>query len=97
MGLLLELLIGLVLLAAAVFLLQRMAHRRRAQAELWQVRIRPLTRGTAVELVRSGDPPQRVALLDPADEDFTTKLEEARAAALERAVALNVARQGLPG
>jgi len=50
-----------------------------------------------VEVVREGDRPQRIALLDPADEEFSMKLEDARAAALERAIALNSARQGLPG
>jgi hypothetical protein len=51
-----------------------------------------------VELVRPGEHSQRIARLDPASDDFSTQLEEARYAAMERAVALNVARQGLnPG
>jgi hypothetical protein len=37
-----------------------------------------------------------VAVLDPANEEFSTRLEEARSQALERATALNVARKGLP-
>jgi len=45
--------------------------------------------------VRPGEPSQRIGRLDPADEEFSTKLEDARSAALERAVALNVARRDL--
>jgi hypothetical protein len=37
----------------------------------------------------------RIATLDPGAEDFTMQLEEARAAAMERAMALNSAGQGL--
>jgi hypothetical protein len=70
---------------------------RRERAE-WQVAIRSTPGGTIVELVRPGEHAQRIVRLDPADEEFSTKLEDARYAAMERAVALNVARRGLtPG
>jgi hypothetical protein len=48
-----------------------------------------------VELVRPGEHSQRVARLDPAADDFSTRIEEARSAALERAIALNMARRGI--
>ena len=69
--------------------------RRQLQAAEWQVAIRSTPTGTVVELVRPGEHSQRIVRLDPADEDFSTKLEDARSAALERAVALNVARRDL--
>jgi len=72
----------------------RRAQQRRQLAD-WQVAIRSVPQGTIVELVRPGEHSQRIARLDPAAEDFSTQLEDARYAAMERAVALNVARQGL--
>jgi hypothetical protein len=78
----------------AVLTWARRAQRRRELAE-WQVAIRSVPQGTIVELVRPGEHSQRIARLDPAAEDFSTQLEDARYAAMERAVALNVARQGL--
>ena len=72
----------------------RAAKRRRELAQ-WQVAIRSVPHATIVELVRPGEHSQRIARLDPASDDFSTQLEEARYAAMERAVALNVARQGL--
>lgn len=73
------------------------ARRAKRQRELakWQVAIRSVPHATIVELVRPGEHSQRIARLDPASDDFSTQLEEARHAAIERAVALNVARQGL--
>ncbi len=70
------------------------SRRRRANAE-WRVAIRSTPTGAVVELVRAGQHSQRIARLDPADDQFSTKIEEARSAALERAVALNVAQRGL--
>jgi DNA-binding transcriptional regulator YdaS (Cro superfamily) len=90
---------GVVVLAigalpASVVWSRRVA-RRRGAAE-WRVAIRSAHQGgTVVELVRPGEHPQRITRLDPADDEFSTKLEDARAAALERAVALNVARRDL--
>jgi len=92
---LLDVLIALVLVALIAGGLAMVSRRRRAGLELWKVDIRSITSGTVVEVVREGDRPQRIALLDPADDDFSMKLEDARAAALERAVALNSAREGL--
>jgi hypothetical protein len=69
--------------------------RREREAAEWQVAIRSTPTGTVVELVRPGEHSQRIVRLDPADEDFSTKLEDARFAAMERAVALNVARRDL--
>jgi hypothetical protein len=91
--------LGILLLVVAVVVvallaMARAAQRRRELAE-WRVAIRSAPQGTVVELVRPGEHAQRIARLDPASEDFSTQLEEARHAALERAVALNVARQGL--
>ncbi|MDX6592710.1 MAG: hypothetical protein QOJ13_1906 [Gaiellales bacterium] len=77
------------------FLWMRSTKRQMEQAP-WRVSIRSDTEGTVVELIRSGERTQRVAVLDPADEEFSTRLEEARSQALERATALNVARKGLP-
>jgi hypothetical protein len=57
------------------------------------VAIRSTPIGAVVELVRPGEHSQRVARLDPSDDDFSTKIEEARSAAVERAVALNMARR----
>ncbi len=94
---LLDVLIALVLVALIAGGLAVVSRRRRAGLELWKVDIRSITSGTVVEVVREGDRPQRIALLDPADEEFSMKLEDARAAALERAIALNSAREGLPG
>ena len=85
----LTLLVILALLAWA-----RRAKRRRELAQ-WQVAIRSVPHATIVELVRPGEHSQRIARLDPASDDFSTQLEEARYAAMERAVALNVARRGL--
>ena len=90
---------GLVVIAigavpVSVVWSRRLTQRRR-DAE-WRVAIRAAHQGgTVVELVRPGEPAQRITRLDPTDEEFSTKLEDARAAALERAVALNVARRGL--
>jgi hypothetical protein len=78
--------------ASAVFARQMRLRRERAP---WEVAIRATPTGTVVELVRPGEHAQRIVRLDPADEQFSTKLEDARHAALERAVALNVARRGL--
>jgi len=94
---LLDVLIALLIVAVIAVGLATVSRRRRAELELWKVDIRTLTSGTVVEVVREGDRPQRIALLDPADEEFSMKLEDARAAALERAIALNSAREGLPG
>jgi hypothetical protein len=94
---LLDIVIALLIVALIGVGLAAVSRRRRASLELWKVDIRTLTSGTVVEVVREGDRPQRIALLDPADEEFSMKLEDARAAALERAVALNSAREGLPG
>lgn len=94
---LLDVLLALLIVALIGVALATVSRRRRATLELWKVDIRTLTSGTVVEVVREGDRPQRIALLDPADDDFSMKLEDARAAALERAVALNSAREGLPG
>jgi hypothetical protein len=85
-------LVILSLPASAVW--ARRLRRRRDSAE-WRVAIRSTPQGAVVELVRPGEHRQRVARLDPADDDFSTKIEEARSAALERAVALNMARRGL--
>jgi hypothetical protein len=85
--------IAIAALPASV-LWARTVQRRRKSAE-WRVAIRSMPHGAVVELVRPGEHSQRIARLDPADEDFSTKLEDARHAALERAVALNVARRGL--
>jgi hypothetical protein len=86
----------LVFLAILLVLLSwaRRARRRRELAE-WTVSIRTVPQGTIVELVRPGEHSQRIARLDPAADDFSTQLEDARYAAMERAVALNVAREGL--
>jgi hypothetical protein len=94
---LLDILIALILVALIAAGLAAVSRHRRAGLEQWKVDIRSITSGTVVEVVREGDRPQRIALLDPADEDFSMKLEDARAAALERAIALNSAREGLPG
>jgi hypothetical protein len=90
--------LGVVLaLLAALVAWARRTKRRRELAQ-WQVAIRSAPHATIVELVRPGEHSQRIARLDPASDDFSTQLEEARYAAMERAVALNVARQGLnPG
>ena len=93
---LLDVLIALVLVALIAGGLAAVSRRRRRGLELWKVDIRSITSGTVVEVVREGDRPQRIALLDPADEEFSMKLEDARAAALERTIALNSAREGLP-
>lgn len=93
---LLDVLIALLILALIAGGLATVSRRRRAGLDRWKVDIRTLTSGTVVEVVREGDRPQRIALLDPADDDFSMKLEDARAAALERAIALNLAREGLP-
>jgi hypothetical protein len=69
--------------------------RRRREASPWQVAIRATPQGTVVELVRPGEHSQRIARLNPRDDEFSTQLEDARMAAIERAVALNVARRGL--
>jgi hypothetical protein len=91
---LLELGVVVVALGASVAWARRLTRRQR-EAE-WRVAIRSAHQGgTVVELVRPGEHPQRITRLDPADDDFSTKLEDARAAALERAVALNVARRDL--
>jgi hypothetical protein len=83
-----------VLILVALVAWARRARRRRELAK-WQVAIRTVPHATIVELVRPGEHSQRIARLDPAADDFSTQLEEARYAAMERAVALNVARQGL--
>jgi hypothetical protein len=92
---LLDLLLILVLLSVIVAIVWTLSRRRRAAYDRWRVRIRAIQGGTAVEIVRPGDQPMRVALLDPADEEFSTRLEEARAAAMERAIALNSVRESL--
>jgi|1186.fasta_scaffold68366_2 hypothetical protein len=87
------LVITLVLLAALIAWARRT--KRRRELAQWQVAIRSIPHATIVELVRPGEHSQRIARLDTASDDFSTQLEEARYAAMERAVALNVARQGL--
>ena len=94
---LLDVLIALVLVALIAGGLAAVSRHRRRGLELWKVDIRSITSGTVVEVVREGDRPQRIALLDPVDEEFSMKLEDARAAAHEPAIALNSAREGLPG
>jgi hypothetical protein len=69
--------------------------RLRRERAPWEVAIRSTPTGTVVELVRPGEHSQRIVRLDPTDEEFPNKLEDARSAALERCVALNVARRGL--
>ena len=90
----LAMLVILLGIAAALIGWARRAQRRRELAE-WRVAIRAVPHGTIVELVRPGEQSQRIARLDPAADDFSTQIEEARSAAMERAAALNVARQGL--
>jgi hypothetical protein len=92
---LINLLLIIVLLAAIAAGVWTFSRRRRAAYDRWRVRIRAIQGGTAVEIVRPGDQPMRVALLDPADDEFSTRLEEARAAAMERAIALNSVRDSL--
>jgi LPXTG-motif cell wall-anchored protein len=97
MAVILDLVILGVVLALLAALVARRRKRRRERAQ-WQVAIRSAPHATIVELVRPGEHSQRIARLDPASDDFSTQLEEARYAAMERAVALNMARQGLnPG
>ena len=76
--------------ASAVWALRR---RRQRDAADWRVAIRSTPTGAVVELVRPGEHSQCVARLDPAADDFSTRIEEARSAAVERAIALNVARR----
>jgi hypothetical protein len=90
-----DLLLVLVLLAAIAAIVWTLSRRRRAAYDRWRVRVRAIQGGTAVEIVRPGDQPLRIALIDPADDQFSTLLEEARAAAMERAVALNSVRESL--
>jgi hypothetical protein len=78
--------------ASAVWALRR---RRRRESADWRVVIRSTPNGAVVELVRPGEHSQRVARLDLAADDFSTRIEEARSAAIERATALNVARRGI--
>ena len=92
---LLDLLIVLVVVATAALAAGAVSRRRQRSLERWRVAIRALQSGTAVEVVCDGGRPQRVALLDPADEEFSMKLEEARAQALERVVALNTVHRSL--
>ena len=88
----------LITVAAAVLAAigwARQVHRRRELAE-WRVAIRTVTQGTIVELVRPGEHWQRSVRLDPAAEDFSTQLEDARLAPRwGGAGTLNVAREGL--
>jgi hypothetical protein len=96
MRVILDLGILVITLAVLVALLAWARHtKRRRELAQWQVAIRSVPHATIVELVRPGEHSQRIARLDPASDDFSTQLEEARYAAMERAVALNVARQGL--
>jgi hypothetical protein len=85
----------LVILSLPAWFLWVRSTRRQMEQAPWRVSIRSDAEGTIVELIRAGERTQRVAVLDPADEEFSTRLEEARSQALERAVALNVARKGL--
>jgi len=85
----------LVILGLPAWLFYMRSVRRQVRDAPWRVSIRSDTEGTVVELIRPGERTQRIAVLDPADDEFSTKLEEARAEALERATALNVARKGL--
>lgn len=78
--------------ASAVWARRLRLRRERAP---WEVAIRATPTGTVVELVRPGEHSQRIVRLDPTDEEFPDKLEDARSAAMERCVALNVARRGL--
>jgi hypothetical protein len=84
---------GLVILSLPALWALRLRHRR--ETAEWRVAIRSTPQGAVVELVCRGEYRQRVARLDPADDEFSTKIEEARSAALERAVALNMARRDL--
>jgi|tagenome__1003787_1003787.scaffolds.fasta_scaffold20980429_2 hypothetical protein len=95
MSMLLDLLLVLVLLAALAGIVMALTRRRRLAYDRWRVRVRAIQGGTAVEIIRPGDQPMRVALLDPADEDFSMKLEEARAAAVERTITLNSVHESL--
>jgi hypothetical protein len=76
--------------------------RRRAERALWRVEVEQLPaaetpEGTvgsrvAVVLRREGEVvTHRIAVLDPASDDFSYELEEAESRAQERAVALNQA------
>jgi hypothetical protein len=86
----------LVILGLPAWFLWVRSTRRQMEQAPWRVSIRSDAEGTVVELIRQGERTQRVAVLDPANEEFSTRLEEARSQALERATALNVARKGLP-
>ena len=90
-----ELVLVALLIALPLRGLVRWSRKRRAISMRWQPRIRSIGAGTVVELVREGQPTMRIATLDPVADDFSTKLEEARAAAIERATALNSAGRGL--
>ena len=91
-----DLLVLLLLVALIGAIVVRLNQRRQIPADHWRVRVRAVSGGTAVEIVRPGTAPLRVALLDPAKDDFSTQLEEARAAAMERAIALNSVHESLP-
>jgi hypothetical protein len=92
---LIEVLVIVAVLALIVRALARWSRTKRMSSQRWEPRIRSIGVGTVVELVREGQPTMRIATLDPGAEDFTMQLEEARAAAMERAMALNSAGQGL--
>jgi hypothetical protein len=92
----LDLLVLLLLAALIGAVVVGLNRRRQLPPDHWRVRVRAVSAGTAVEIVRPGTAPLRVALLDPAQEDFSTLLEEARAAAMERTIALNSVHESLP-
>ena len=93
MRLLLELaLVGLIVAAAwLAYVSVRDRGLRRAH---WTTEVRSLDDGrVAVELQCAGQRTLPVATIDPAAEDFSERLAEARAAAREREAALNAARR----
>jgi hypothetical protein len=63
---------------------------RELRGARWRTEIRSVREGGVVVEIRcAGQPPQAIATLDPADEDFGDRLAEAQARAEERAAALN--------
>jgi hypothetical protein len=90
-----DILLILVVMAVIAGALALAGRRRRSRDERWHVRLRSVEGCTAVEIVRPGERPLRVALLDPADEEFSSRLEDARATAMDRAVALNSVQDSL--
>ncbi len=93
MRLLLELaLLGLIV--AAVWFAYVLLRDRELRRARWATEVRSLDDGrVAVELHCAGQRSLPVATIDPAAEDFSERLAEARAAAREREAALNAARR----